>query len=288
MTVSGLGTTATSEAISDVRTCPSPVFVIGAPRSGTTVLGLALGQHSQLWTSGESYVLHDLFGDRRVERAFVSALSNPSAGLLKSEGVGLEELSAYLGLGINALFTSRSGGRRWVDHTPHHAYMAPQLATMFPGARFVHILRHGRHVVHSMTHFLDGADESRRRELLDGGFAPPWSIDFEAACLSWSSSVDAALDFAAAAPDRCLTIVHEHVSAEPEKVLSRVLEFLGLEDEPGPARVYRAQRVNSSFPGRRPGDTGADPSSGWTDEQRDVFASTAGETLSRYERMATL
>src|SRR5208283_4344638 len=45
--------------------CPDPVFILGAPRSGTTALAWSLAQHSSLWTSGESYILWELFGHQR-------------------------------------------------------------------------------------------------------------------------------------------------------------------------------------------------------------------------------
>ena len=51
------------------------------------------------------------------------------------------------------LLTRTSNGRRWIDQTPANTLVVDRLAEMFPGARFLHILRDGRRVVHSMINF---------------------------------------------------------------------------------------------------------------------------------------
>ena len=50
--------------------CPDPVFIIGSPRSGTTVLAMALAQHPLFWASDESFILFDLFGMGKLDKAF--------------------------------------------------------------------------------------------------------------------------------------------------------------------------------------------------------------------------
>ena len=50
--------------------CPNPVFIIGSPRSGTSILAWALAQHSRLWTSGEVHILHSLLCQFRFDRGY--------------------------------------------------------------------------------------------------------------------------------------------------------------------------------------------------------------------------
>src|SRR5262245_28255031 len=95
--------------------CPKPIFIIGSPRSGTTILAWSLAQHSQLWTSAESDFLFHLFGNGHAERAFRKATEVAGDRWLKAEGVGKEVFLGFLGLGLNALYTSRSRGKRWID-----------------------------------------------------------------------------------------------------------------------------------------------------------------------------
>src|SRR5258708_38213495 len=96
--------------------CPNPVFIIGSPRSGTSVLAWSLAEHSQLWTSGESHILSYLYGSGQVDQALRKAMDIPN-NWFQEEGVQRSELLASLGLGLNALFTSRSQNKRWVDQT---------------------------------------------------------------------------------------------------------------------------------------------------------------------------
>src|SRR5262245_3379258 len=130
--------------------CPDPVFIIGSPRSGTSILSWSLAQHRQLWTSAESDFLYDLFGCGHLEKAFETTRGRPGSTWLREEAVDKREFYGCLGLGVNALFTSRAGGRRWIDQTPLYTMIADLLADVFPGAFFLHILRDGRRVVDSM------------------------------------------------------------------------------------------------------------------------------------------
>src|SRR5947209_3365345 len=120
-------------AMSEARVpiCGRPIFVIGSPRSGTTILAWSLAQHSQLWTSDESQVLWDLFEGGRMEKNY-QRLGRYDGSWLCKQNIAKEEFLSYLGLGLNAMFTSRSQGKRWVDQTPVYALLAPHLAQMFP------------------------------------------------------------------------------------------------------------------------------------------------------------
>ncbi|MGH9135740.1 MAG: sulfotransferase family protein [Acidimicrobiales bacterium] len=257
--------------------CPDPVFIIGSPRSGTTALAHALGRHPQLRVSKESYFVHQLFGNGRARAVWQHNQDRVTPSWLRHEGVERAEFLAYLGLGINALYTSRSGGRRWVDQTPLYTRMVDDLADMFPGAQFLHIVRDGRAVVRSMGRFDDVFDDEQRAAITDE--IPAWADDFRAACETWSEWVETALRFASAHPDRCLTIANEDLASDPAGGFDKVFAFLRLDADAGPAKAFAGPRVNSSFkraPSRPP-----DGWDDWDDEQRRVFMEVAGGTMAR-------
>ena len=135
-----------------IRTCPNPVFVIGSPRSGTSVLPWALAHHPAFWTSEETEFIHGLFGEGEANEVYESLRQKP-ATFIYQYGVDHREFYSSLGLGINALISSRSEGRRWVDQSPGYTTMVWLLADMFPGASFIHMVRDGRAVVNSMLNF---------------------------------------------------------------------------------------------------------------------------------------
>ncbi len=64
------------------------VFVIGCPRSGTSILSWSLAAHHNFWTSAESYYLLDLFGSAKLHAAFKRAASRPDGGWLTENNVG--------------------------------------------------------------------------------------------------------------------------------------------------------------------------------------------------------
>lgn len=261
--------------IRTVEISPDPIFIIGSPRSGTTIVARALGEHSALWTSDESHFL-----TRLVELApdvYASGLEGHGQSWIWAQSVGRAEFLSRLGVGVNALFASRSNGKRWIEHTPYYVEIAGTLSEMFPGARFVHVLRDGRRVVHSMLHLLDRPRFVVGRARSGGPRQGRWGHDFRAACRLWAHSVESANAFASGHPDRTLTVVHEELVAEPETGFRELFDFLDVDCEAAPVELFRTRRINSSF-----GDDGAiDPAPWrrWSGEQRAVFAAEAGPTL---------
>ena len=202
------------------------------------------------------------------------------------QNIKKEEFLAFLGVGLNALFTSRSEGKRWVDQTPVYALLADDLAHMFPGAFFIHMLRDGRKVVHSMVNFLTRYREEGLPEAIKKSPLPGWSNDFAEACRTWRRFVDAALEFQGRFPDRCLTVINEQISAEPAREFAEILHFIQAPHEDGPANFFRTNRINSSFVEKPNGSAGSqpalDPWTLWTPKQRKTFVEEAAATMLRY------
>jgi hypothetical protein len=271
-----------------IRTCPNPVFVIGSPRSGTSVLPWSLAHHWDFWASYETEFIHGLFD--RAGAVYEDLAKRPGT-FIANEGVDHNEFFSSLGLGINALISSRSEGRRWIDQTPGYTTIAWVLADMFPGAQFIHVLRDGRSVVNSMIHFGDRADDRAAREPLQG-----WATDFKVAVETWRHYVEFALDFCARNPDRTLTVKNEDLVERTEDEFGKIFTFLGARPNTQPAEFFRASRVNSSFgplvwgtPGDKtqkssegvPRAPAADAWRDWSTEQRATFTEVAGDLLLR-------
>jgi hypothetical protein len=262
-----------------VEISSSPVFIIGSPRSGTTILARSLAEHSAFWTSEESHFL-----SRLVESAgdiYASGIGGHLQSWIWAQGVGRAEFFSYLGTGVNALFTSRTNGRRWVEHTPYYLEIAGTLAEMFPEARFIHMLRDGRRVVHSMLHLLDRPRLVVGRASAGGPRMGRWGRDFRAACQLWASSVEAASAFASQHPERARTVVNERLVADPETGFRELFDFLDVEWEAASVELFRGKVVNSSFAedGELERKPQPEPWLRWTPEQRAVFRAEAGRTL---------
>lgn len=267
------------------QVCPHPVFIIGSPRSGTTILAWSLAQHTQLWTSEESEFLFDLFGEGKANQAFQKALERPNPSWLRVQKVSRGAVLRAMGAGLNALYTSKSQGRRWIEQTPHYGLIADVLADMFPGALFLHIMRDGRQVVHSMVNVTNTYTlqdiEARKKT----GHLPPWPSNFRSACVAWRWSVDACTAYCSKNPSRCLSVVNEKLSADPDKGFREIFEFLGVPYEDAVVNYFRSHRLNSSFPDQPSGAQPCPPKprawEDWTLKQRLIFVDEAGETMLR-------
>ena len=248
--------------------CERPVFIVGAPRSGTSVLAWSLAEHGRFWTSGETDILYELFGDGYLELVF-RRVRDRSLSWFHEQGLSYSELLRALGLGFNAVFSSRSGERRWIDQSPSYTMMLPELAEMFPGAQFVHLWRDGREVVRSMLH---------------SGFAEPWAVDFRQACRVWRCCVELAAEFTLREPTRCTTVRYADLVAEPELTFAGLFEFLGERPEQASATFLRENRINRGLQaegGSADGTTGGPR--GWTAEQVEIFLEETWPVLERYD-----
>jgi hypothetical protein len=276
----------------EVRVCPDPVFIIGAPRSGTTILAESLAKHSHLWASDESEFLLDLFGRGHVDKAFDRTYALKGGSWLRAQSVSKDEFLSFIGLGINALFTSRSQGKRWIDQTNQYTLIVETLAKMFPRAQFIHALRDGRRAVHSTLHFrkrlppeLTRPDAHRVLPWIAAGRIAPWAADFSEACRVWCKYVEAALDFSDRYPSRCLTITNEKLTREPESSFAAIFRFLNVPFENQPVDFFRSTRINTSFPElyKKPGSIQrqTDPWSEWSSDQKKEFLEIAGPTMQK-------
>ena len=213
------------------------VFVIGCPRSGTSALSWALAEHPKMWTSAESDFMHQMFKGNMLFDVYKNSMDRPDTGWLKKNGVTYREFASYFGVGIDAMFRSRSRGLIWVDQTPGHTLVAPVLHDMFPDAKFIHIVRDGKRVVNSMLN----------SGFQNIGFKMKWTTDCEQACNTWSTYVKRGSKFVDENPEVAIQIKNEDMSKDTETTFSIVQKFLGLDVADGPSKFISSSRLNSSF-----------------------------------------
>ena len=275
------------EFVMDLTTCENPIFIIGSPRSGTSILAWSLAEHSQLEVFAESTFLWKIFGNGYAEKAYESAKARPDGrDWLSLYDVTRSEFLGYLGVGLNALMSSRCPGKRWIDQTPHNTLMADTLAELFPGAFFIHILRDGRKVVHSMINFENVLGKDRAKMLKDSGLLSEWAKDFPAACKAWSWYVESSMRFCEKHRSRSMTVLNEKLRSDSEKHFRLILDRLDLPYEQAVADFFRTYRINSSFR-EAPQEANADDRvidswQQWSDEQRETFVREAAPTMLKH------
>lgn len=185
-----------------------PVFIVGSPRSGTSMLHWALCEHEELWGSEESELLPTF--TRHLESVYNKARRFKGRNWLETQQVDLEAFFAYLGTGIDALYASRAGKRHWLEQTPSNTWALPEIYRMFPDARFLFIHRDGRQVVESMISM--------------------WHWSFIKAVRTWQDANRLAMQFERNHPGATLRIAYEKLVTHPEQELRRIWQFLGLDE----------------------------------------------------------
>jgi hypothetical protein len=245
----------------DVKLTESPIFVLGAPRSGTSMMQWALRQHPELWGGQESDFLVPLIEHLRS----VHELGSRRGKLhwISGQKVNFDEFLAYAGVGMNALYTNRSGGLRWVEQTPQYTLHMDDILLLFPGAVFIMMLRDGRDVVASLRHFVNPVEHVEASNL-------------------WATFVSAGLDFAAGPKaERVHLVSYQDVVESTEAALAKVYAFLDLpESLESVAWITERSPINTSFPDAAPGSSIARWRT-WTATQRREFHEAAGEVLIR-------
>jgi hypothetical protein len=144
-----------------------PIFIVGAPRSGTTLLRNILNRHPRIAVCRETEFRHYVYR-RRAAFGPLSERGNRARAVreylaldrIRRTSLNLDDLARCLmkeGDSYPAFFSSllrfymrAHGKQRWGEKTPDHALFAETLLTWYPGATVIHILRDPRDVVASL------------------------------------------------------------------------------------------------------------------------------------------
>jgi hypothetical protein len=235
-----------------------PIFVVGSPRSGTSILTWCLGQHPNIFPVPESNWMGDFAVN--IEICHQIGVGRGNRSILSGMDISRQEFFASFGENINNLIinhredlerkrredpsmvalrpfiSSASASEpkmRWVDGTPEYSLHVYALRQLFPQAVFIHVLRDVRDVVRSMLNFHRVA-----------GF--PLVADEEDAYKYWLRTVNACLK-AEEAYGPCVVhrLRYEDLIGNPESAMRSALGFL---QEPYTAKCLEplGRPINSS------------------------------------------
>ncbi len=267
----------------------APFFIVGVQRSGTTMLRLMLNAHSRLCVPFESRFIPEFFrrqaefGDLKATggmRAMLDAIAQDrfvrKGRLVPDEQAVLQrgpQSYAQLVDSVFAALAAAQGKQRWGDKTPSYLLEMDTLWTLFPGCRFIHLVRDGRDVALSL-------------QALSWG-----SRDLLRVAQDWRWKVTMGRKMGRMVPDHYLEIHFEDLVVSPRDTLQRVCEFIGERFEeamldysdtaadamPAGSLVWHSSSV-------RPPD--ADKAGAWRTRMGRVdqalFDSVAGETLAMF------
>jgi hypothetical protein len=131
-----------------------PVFLVGTTRSGTTLLSLMLGHHPDIAFAGESEWIWDFPAAAAKMPAYHAWLETHRHyrhhGLRTDRSLSFEQLARGFLEQMRAAVDAESAKRviGWQLHRHYAAALA-----LYPGARFIHLVRDGRDVCASWLKF---------------------------------------------------------------------------------------------------------------------------------------
>jgi Sulfotransferase family len=218
--------------VTTTRSDNTPFFLLGAARSGTTMLRLMLNRHSRLAIPFESHFLRQIFAEMPIHRPLNVTEAQRVADLVIGEknfqtwhlepNLVRKELRrvapAPLAELVDVLFSMEialSGKPRWGDKTPIYYGCWRELMGLYPASKLVHIIR-------------DGRDVSLSLEKVD--WHGPTEFD---RARYWHERVEKARAAAKElGRERNLIIRYEDLVMETRSTLMAVCDFLGETFEP--------------------------------------------------------
>ena len=207
---------------------PGPIFVVGMPRSGSTLVQEILAAHSVVERAGELRDLNNMALRMRADR--------PGSGNPYRYPEILEHLDAG---GIRSLgeeYLKRTRPRRksglpfFVDKLPENFIYAGLIHLILSNAKIIDVRRHPLDCCLSCftNYFPEG---------------PPWTHSLDDLGRYYAAYVELMAHFDAVLPGRVHRIFYEQLVAEPEKEVRRLLDYLELPFEPECLRFYEREQA---------------------------------------------
>jgi tetratricopeptide (TPR) repeat protein len=199
-----------------------PVFIVGLPRSGTTLTEQILASHSQVHGAGELNFARDSL--EAVPRALNQA-GPPAAHLARLDWEATQQLARWH---LARLRDLNADALRIVDKMPDNYLNLGWLYTLFPRARFIHCRRDLRDVAVScwMTNF------RHIRWAADPDHIAARFRDYQRLMEHWRAVLPAAV----------FEVDYEETVADLEGVARRLIAWCGLEWEPACLAFHQTAR----------------------------------------------
>ena len=209
---------------------PAPVFLVGFPRSGTTLLDQILSSHPRIAVLEERGVLLPAMREFLSDEAGIARLmSLDTAARDAQQQRYWQQATQALGQPLE--------GRLLVDKLPLYTLIMPVIRRLIPEARFIFAVRDPRDVVLSCFMHSFGLNEAMRHFLT-----------LESSADYYAAIMDVGIAAMERMPERVLRLDYEALVDDTETQAKRLCEFLGVEWEAGMLRFYdtaKKRRINT-------------------------------------------
>jgi len=244
-----------------------PIFIVAAPRSGSTLLFETLAASEHLVTvGGEAHWLVEGIEELRagapgIESNRLTAESYSPAVADRMQKMLAAHLVDHAGRRISAF-----DNRYFLEKTPKNSLRIPLFNRIFPDARFIFLWRDPRENLSSIME----AWRSGKWKTYNGldGFDGPWSLILppgwraqngrppeEIAAFQWNSTNRIILEDLDSLPrQRWATVSYAELIADPRQTIARLSRFIGIEMDPSLVARLSAPLPHSRFTHTPPAD----------------------------------
>lgn len=201
---------------------PQPVFVLGMPRSGTSLAEQILSSHPEVAGAGEVSLMEDTIAEaaRVAERPFPECVALLSA----------EQLDALGRFYMERLLRRAAAGRYVVDKTPMNFQYVGFITAILPGARIVHCRR-------------DAMDNCLSIFKLPFETAHTYAHDLQALGRYYRHYSELMRHWAQVVGDRMITLQYEDVVDDLPGQTGRLVQFLGLDPDDRMLDFHQTERL---------------------------------------------
>jgi tetratricopeptide (TPR) repeat protein len=199
-----------------------PVFVVGMPRSGTTLVEQVLASHPRVFGAGERQLVPEMFDSL----AQATGRTEPPLDCVKH--LDRESIDRIGRRYVDALAALNDSADRIVDKLPDNTFYLGLIAVLFPQAKLIHCRRDLRDVALScwMTHF------ANLRWACDPHHIETRIREYRRLMNHWRAVL----------PVRVLDMQYEAMVADPERSSRELVAWCGLEWDPACQEFYKARR----------------------------------------------
>lgn len=216
------------------------IFLVGAPRSGTTILQSLLAAHPEIISFPESkffhYLLYEEFATKlpsRLETFFRDEINRPEF-LHDFDNSQTDENKAAWFVRILDGLAVEGNKSIWLEKTPEHIYFIEDIQRLVPDAKFIHILRNGMDTIASLY------EATRTFSNLWGGV---WDLEH---CIErWKDAV--LISHKYVNESRHMFVKYEELIDNKNLVLAGICDFIGIEYDAAMLINYKKNAANLSL-----------------------------------------
>jgi tetratricopeptide (TPR) repeat protein len=194
---------------------PQPMFILGFPRSGTTLVEQTLSAHPRIAAGDELPLIHEIAAI--MPRMLASPLGYPEALAelwMGDQREGLDNLRDYYLQKVRQMGVPRDGATRFTDKMPLNETHLGLIALLFPEAPLIHVLRHP----------LDIMVSAFSNQFTHGFFC---SYELETAARHYVRVMELVQHYRAEMTLRYLPVRYEDLVVDQETSVRAMLAFIG-------------------------------------------------------------